>query len=83
MISVLFFLVIESFSHLFRPVSLSVRLFGNMFAGHAVIEVFTELSKVGVPVVFYAFETLIAGVQALVFTVLSLIYLALAISHEH
>ncbi len=83
LISVLFFLVIESFSHLFRPVSLSVRLFGNMFAGHEVLGVFTELSKVGVPVVFYAFETLIAGVQALVFTVLSLIYLALALSHEH
>lgn len=82
-ISVLFFLVIESFSHLFRPVSLSVRLFGNMFAGHEVITVFTDLSKIGVPVVFYAFETLIAGVQALVFTVLSLIYLALAISYEH
>jgi len=82
-LSVLFFFVIESFSHFFRPVSLSVRLFGNMFAGHRVIEVFTDLSRVGVPVIFYAFETLIAAVQALVFTVLSLIYLALAISHEH
>jgi len=83
LISVSFFLVIESFSHFFRPVSLSVRLFGNMFAGHEVITVFTELSGIGVPVVFYAFETLIAGVQALVFTVLSLIYLAMAVSHEH
>lgn len=82
-ISASFFFIIEGFSHLFRPVSLSVRLFGNMFAGHSVIEVFTELSKVGVPVIFYAFEALIAAVQALVFTVLSLIYLALALSHEH
>lgn len=78
-----FFLVLELVSHLVRPVSLALRLFGNMFGDHLVVEIFTELTKVGVPVLFYGLGLLVSGIQAFVFTLLSVIYVALAISHEH
>ena len=75
--------IVEVFSHLFRPVSLGIRLFANMTADHQVIEIFTGLTKVGVPVVFYVLGAFVAVVQAFVFTMLSAIYIALAVSHEH
>jgi len=73
-------LVVEVFSHLFRPVSLGIRLFANMFADHQVVEIFTGLTKLGVPVVFYVLGAFVAVVQAFVFTMLSAIYIALAVS---
>jgi F-type H+-transporting ATPase subunit a len=76
-------LVVELFSHLFRPVSLGIRLFANMFADHQVVEIFTDLTYFVVPVVFYALGAFVAVVQAFVFTMLSAIYIALAVSHEH
>ena len=76
-------LIVEVFSHLFRPVSLGIRLFANMTADHQVIEIFTGLTKFGVPVVFYGLGAFVAVVQAFVFTMLSAIYIALAVSHEH
>ena len=77
-------LVVDVFSNLFRPISLGIRLFANMFADHQVVEIFTSLTKFGVPVVFYLLGAFVAVVQAFVFTMLSAIYLALAVSHaEH
>ena len=76
-------LVVEVFSDVFRPVSLGIRLFANMFADHQVVEIFTGLTKLGVPVVFDVLGAFVAVVQAFVFTMLSAIYIALAISHEH
>ncbi len=78
-----FFLVLEGISHLVRPVSLGLRLFGNLFGDHLVVEIFTELTKVGIPVLFYGLGALVSVIQALVFTLLSVIYVAMAISHEH
>jgi F-type H+-transporting ATPase subunit a len=83
LISVLFFFILEAFSHGFRPVSLSLRLFGNMMGDHEVIGAFIGLTKVVVPVAFYAMGTLVSVIQAFVFTLLSMIYVALAISHGH
>jgi F-type H+-transporting ATPase subunit a len=80
-VSVLFFFILEGFSHVFRPVSLSLRLFGNMMGDHQVIEAFISLTKLVVPVAFYAMGTLVSVIQAFVFTLLSMIYVALAISH--
>jgi len=80
-ISVCFFLILELFSHGFRPVSLSLRLFGNMMGDHEVISAFISLTKLVVPVAFYALGTLVSVIQAFVFTLLSMIYVALAISH--
>jgi F-type H+-transporting ATPase subunit a len=75
--------VVEIFSHMFRPVSLGIRLFANMFADHQVVEIFTTLTKVGIPVIFYVLGAFVSVVQAFVFTMLSAIYIALAVSHDH
>ncbi len=83
LLSALFFLVLELFSHGFRPVSLSLRLFGNMMGDHEVIGAFTSLTKLVIPVAFYAMGTLVSLIQAFVFTVLSMIYVALVMSHGH
>ncbi len=83
LLSVVFFFILEGSSHLFRPVSLSLRLFGNMFGDHQVLEAFIDLTKLVVPVLFYILGALVSVIQAFVFTVLSVVYVALAISHEH
>jgi F-type H+-transporting ATPase subunit a len=83
LLSVAFFFVLEFVSHLFRPVSLALRLFGNMMGDHIVIEVFMDLTKLVVPVIFYALGTLVSIIQAAVFMLLSMIYVSLAISHGH
>jgi len=75
--------VIEIFSHAFRPVSLGVRLYANMFADHTVIEIFTGLTKVGIPVIFYCLGFFVCIVQSFVFTMLSAIYISGAVSHGH
>ena len=75
--------VVEIFSHVFRPVSLGIRLFANMFADHQLVEIFTDLTKAVVPVVFYCLGAFVSVVQAFVFTMLSAIYIALAVSHDH
>lgn len=67
---------------LVRPASLGLRLFGNMFGDHLVLEIFTDLTKVGVPVLFYMLGTLVSVIQAFVFTLLSTIYIALAVAHH-
>jgi len=74
---------IEIISHLFRPVTLSVRLFGNIFGDHNVIEIFQELVPLGVPVVFMFLGIIVSLMQAFVFALLTVIYIALAVSHEH
>ena len=76
-------LLVELFTHIFRPVSLGIRLFANMVADHQVVEIFTGLTKIGIPVAFYALGAFVCVVQAFVFTMLSAIYIALAVSHDH
>ena len=76
-------IVVEGFSHLFRPASLAIRLYGNMFADHLLLGIFTDLTKVVIPVVFYVLGTFVSLVQALVFTLLTMVYVGLAISHDH
>ena len=78
-----FFFILEWISHLVRPFSLALRLFGNMFGDHLVVGIFTDLTKVGIPVPFYALGALVSVIQAFVFTLLSVIYVAMAVSHEH
>ena len=76
-------LPIELISHLVRPVSLSIRLFGNMFGDHMVLGIFTGLTKLFVPVIFYGLGLFVCFIQAFVFTMLSMIYISLASSHDH
>jgi F-type H+-transporting ATPase subunit a len=76
--------VVEVFSHTFRPISLGIRLFANLLADHTVLAVFTGFfPHVLLPVPFYVLGAFVSVIQAFVFTMLSAIYIALAVSHEH
>jgi len=74
---------IEIFSHLARILSLSVRLYANMFAGDLVTLVFFSMFPIGVPAIFLIFHFAISFIQAFVFMLLTMIYLSLAVAHEH
>jgi F-type H+-transporting ATPase subunit a len=76
-------LVIEVVSHLFRPVSLALRLRGNMMGDHAVLGVFLSLVPYGIPVIFYALGVFVAFIQAFVFCLLTMVYINLSIAHDH
>ena len=76
-------LPIELADNLFRPFSLGVRLYANMFADHTVLSIFTGLTYVIMPLAFYALGAIVCVVQALIFMILSLSYVRLASSHEH
>jgi F-type H+-transporting ATPase subunit a len=74
---------IEIAENLFRPFSLGVRLFANMFADHQVLSLFTSMTKLFFPIAFYALGALVCVVQALVFTVLSISYVRMAAAEHH
>lgn len=76
-------LVIEIIGHLVRPFSLGLRLKGNMQGDHTVLGIFLDLVPYGVPVVFYLLGIFVCFMQAFVFTLLSMVYVSLAISHDH
>ena len=80
-------LPLELIDNFVRPVSLALRLFGNMTGDHLVLEIFTGLTKIGVPVLFYMLGAFVSLIQAFVFTILSIIYLSLALAeheeHQH
>ncbi len=75
-------LVIEVIGHLVRPVSLGLRLFGNITGDHLVLGIFSDLVPLVVPVVFLGLGTFVSFIQAFVFSLLSLIYVGLAVEHE-
>lgn len=74
---------IELVSHIARPLSLSLRLMGNLFGDHLMLGVFTGLTYVIFPAVLLFFGLLVASVQSFVFTLLSSIYISMAVSHDH
>jgi len=75
-------LPIEIVSHLARPVSLSVRLMGNMMADHKVVMSFFALVPILVPLPFMLLGLLVVFIQALVFCTLACVYIGMAIEHE-
>lgn len=76
-------LVIEIADNLFRPFSLGVRLYANMFADHMVLSIFTGLTKLLIPLAFLTLGSIVCIIQAMVFMILSMAYVRLAVSHEH
>jgi F-type H+-transporting ATPase subunit a len=74
---------IEIISHCARLLSLTVRLWANMFAGDLVTLVFFSLFPLGLTLPFLGLHLFVSGVQALVFMLLSMIYLSQAVAHEH
>jgi len=76
-------LPIEVVSHLSRPVSLSVRLFGNIEGGHIVVAVLFILVPLLVPLPILILKILISFIQTLVFMLLSMMYIAGAMEEAH
>lgn len=83
--------IIEIISYFVRPVSHSIRLAGNMMAGHAVLKVFAGFAQVAAiaPVAIigvmaiYGLEVLVSAIQAYVFTILTCVYLKDALHPHH
>ncbi len=76
-------LPIELVSHFARPISLSLRLLGNIAADHKVVATFFALIPILVPVPFLLLGTLVCIVQTLVFCILTMVYIQGAVAHEH
>jgi F-type H+-transporting ATPase subunit a len=74
---------IELFSHAARVLSLTVRLFANMFAGEMVTLVFFSLIPLGVPVLFEGLHIGVSLIQTYIFVLLACVYLGEATAHEH
>jgi F-type H+-transporting ATPase subunit a len=74
---------IEFISHLARPLSLTIRLFANMFAGERVTLTFLSLTYIVLPAVFMGLHVFVAFLQAFIFMLLAMIYVSGAVAHEH
>lgn len=74
---------IELVGHLARPLTLSVRLFGNMMAKHMLLLILLGLTPWLVPIPILVLGVLVSVVQALVFTLLTALYLAGAVEEAH
>lgn len=76
-------LVIEVISHLARILSLTVRLYANMFAGDMVTMAFFSLIPILVPVAFLGLHLFVAIVQTFIFVILTTVYIGMAVSEGH
>jgi F-type H+-transporting ATPase subunit a len=76
-------LPIELISHLARVLSLTIRLFANMFAGDMVTLVFFSLVPIGVPILFLGLHIGVSLLQTYIFVLLTTVYLSGAVSEEH
>ena len=76
-------LPIELISHFARVLSLTVRLYANMFASDLLTLVWFSIIPIAVPSVFLGLHFAVSVIQAFVFMLLAMIYLSMAVSHEH
>jgi F-type H+-transporting ATPase subunit a len=74
---------IEVFSHTARIMSLTIRLFANMFAGEMVTLVFFSLVPLGIPIVFEGLHVGVSFIQTYIFVLLACVYLGEVTAHEH
>jgi F-type H+-transporting ATPase subunit a len=74
---------IELISHLARVLSLTIRLYANMFAGDMVTLVFFSLVPIGVPIIFLGLHIGVSLLQTYIFVLLTTVYLAGAVAEEH
>ena len=74
---------IELMGTLARPLSLTIRLYANMFAGEQVTLAFLGLTYLVIPVIFMALHVFVSLLQAYIFTLLTMIYVSGATAHEH
>jgi len=74
---------IELLLDLARILTLAVRLLANMFADHTVIAIWISLVPIGVPAIFMGLGLIVSLLQAFVFTLLTMIYIGLALEEPH
>jgi F-type H+-transporting ATPase subunit a len=74
---------IEIISHLARPMSLTIRLRANMFAGEQVTNAFMDLTKLIVPVIFMFLHVFVSFLQAYIFTLMAMIYVSSSVEENH
>ena len=79
----IFMFFLEILGHCIRPITLSVRLFGNMIAKHLLLLVLAMLVPAFIPIVILGLGTLISVIQAYVFMLLTTLYLAGAVEEAH
>jgi F-type H+-transporting ATPase subunit a len=77
------FLPLEIFLHLARILTLSVRLLANMFADHTIVLVWVGLVPVAIPAIFMGLGLLVAFLQAFVFSLLTMVYIGMALEEAH
>lgn len=86
-------LIVEIISHVVRPLSLAIRLFGNINGDHIVLSIFTSilpgaqgfdfpLMALGIPLPFLALGVFVSFMQAFVFSLLTTVYISMATAHE-
>ncbi len=76
--------VLEIISHAMRPMTLGLRIRGNMLGDHTVLAIFSDLVPYIVPLPFYCLGIFVCFMQAFVFTLLSMIYISMAVeTHDH
>ncbi len=78
-----FFFPLEVLLHFARIITLSIRLLANMFADHTVIAVWLSLVPIAVPAIFYGLGLIVSILQAFVFSLLTMVYIGLALEEEH
>jgi F-type H+-transporting ATPase subunit a len=74
---------IELVSHMARPLSLTIRLFANMYAGEQVTMVFLKLTFFLVPAAFMGLHVFVSFLQAYIFMLMTMMYVAGAVAHDH
>jgi F-type H+-transporting ATPase subunit a len=74
---------IELISHLARVLSLTIRLYANIFAGDMVTLVFFSLIPIGIPILFLGLHIFVSFLQTYIFVLLTTVYLAGAVAEEH
>lgn len=72
---------LELFSTILRVLTLNLRLYWNITADHIVLGIFTDITKLFVPVLFYGLGTFVCFMQAFVFATLTMVYILLATQH--
>jgi F-type H+-transporting ATPase subunit a len=75
--------LLETIQEFARPLSLALRLFGNILAGYLLVEVMLQMVPIGIPAVFLAMELGVGLIQALIFSILTLVFLSFAAAHGH
>jgi len=78
-----FMLPLELLLHLARIVSLAIRLLANMYADHTVVTVFIGLVPIAIPAIFMGLGLLVSILQAVVFSLLTMVYIGSALEEAH